>query len=127
MAKKILLIDDEPNFCKLVKMNLELISDFEIITANDVDTGIALAKEKKPDLILLDILMPNVNGFEGLGKLKTDNQTKGIPVAMITVKGDEESRTKAAQFDNEGYIKKPIEAVDLKAKIDEILGRRGGK
>ena len=78
-----------------------------------------------PDLILLDILMPGMDGFEVLEKLKKHEDTMMIPVVMLTAKGDEASKTKATQLYDELYITKPIEATDLKIKIEEVLERTG--
>ncbi|NQS99482.1 MAG: response regulator [Candidatus Omnitrophica bacterium] len=123
--KKILLIDDEEDFCRLVKMNLELIGNFEVNSATNGKQGLKLAKKLKPDLILLDIMMPGINGFEVLERLKKDQDTVQIPVVMLTAKEDEPSKIKASELYDELYLTKPIEAPDLKAKIDEILKMRG--
>lgn len=125
--KKILIIDDEADFCKLVKRNLELIGDFEVVIAGDGKQGFNSAKKLKPDLILLDIMMPRMDGFKVLEKLKSDMNTLAIPVIMLTAKGDEASKVKAAQLYDEEYIIKPIEAPELKTQIEEVLRRSGVK
>ena len=124
-GKMILLIDDEKDFSELLKIHLEAITDLAIAIAADGKTGIALAKKIKPALIFLDIVMPGMDGYEVLRKLKKDRATVDIPVVMLSAKGDAESKIKAAQLYNEEYITKPVEAHDLKAKIEEILKRRG--
>ena len=121
--KKILIIDDEVAFCKLVKRNLELIGDFDVAITTDGEGGFSLAKKLKPDLILLDIMMPIMDGFKVLEKLKSDMNTIAVPVIMLTAKGDEASKVKAAQLYDEEYITKPIEAPELKTKIEEVLKR----
>ncbi|MDD5173894.1 MAG: response regulator [Candidatus Omnitrophica bacterium] len=126
-VKKILIIDDEPGFCELVEKNLELVNDFAVAIATDSREGISLAKKIKPDLILLDIMMPHMDGFEVLKRLKDDTDTIEIPVIMLTAKGDDESRTRAMQLYDEEYITKPIGINDLKNKIDEVLKRRSHK
>lgn len=123
--KKILLIDDETDFAKLVKKNLESIGDFEVYTADEGSQGITLAKKIKPVLILLDIMMSGVDGFGVLEKLKADVDTLHIPVIMLTARTDEESMVKAAGLYEDAYISKPVEAQDLKVKIEEVL-KRGG-
>ncbi|MDP2913760.1 MAG: response regulator [Candidatus Omnitrophota bacterium] len=125
MGKKILMIDDEINFCKLVKMNLESTGDFTVETVSDGKEGIKLAKKIKPDLILLDVMMPGISGIEVLERLKKDRDTVAIPVAMLSIKRDEFIKFEAAQLYDEDYITKPIDAPSLKAKIEEILKRRG--
>ena len=126
MAKKrILIIDDEEDFCRLVKMNLELMGNFVVDTAINGEEGVKTVKETKPDLILLDIIMPGMDGFEVLEELKKDEDTKDIPVVMLTAKEDRASQIKAVELHNEEYIIKPIETQKLKAKIENILKRRG--
>lgn len=127
MGKKILMIDDEINFCKLVKMNLESMGDFTVETVSDGKEGIKLAKKIKPDLILLDVMMPGISGIEVLERLKKDRDTVAIPVAMLSIKRDEFIKAEAAQLYDEDYITKPIDAPSLKAKIEEILERRGAR
>jgi len=124
MSKKsILIIDDEADFCKLVKLNLELIGDFAVTIATDGKHGLALARTLKPNLILLDIMMTHMDGFQVLEKLKADEETMQIPVIMLTAKGDDASKMKASELYNEDYITKPIEALELREKITEVLGR----
>lgn len=121
----ILIIDDEEDFCQLVKRNLELIGDFKVEMATSGEKGIELAKKQKPDLILLDAMMPGMDGFKVLEKLKSDIYTIAVPVIMLTARGDETFKIKAARLCSEAYIIKPIEALELKTKIDEVL-RKGG-
>ena len=122
--RKLLVIDDEPDFCRLVKTNLELTDNFEVSTATDGKRGLALAKKLKPDLILLDIIMPKMDGFEVLKKLKNDMDVMEIPVVMLTALGDVASKVKAAKLYDEEYITKPIQVHDLKNKLEEVLKRR---
>lgn len=124
-VKKILLIDDEPNFGRLIKLNLELIGAFNVSVATNGKQGIELAKKVKPHLILLDILMPVMDGFETLERLKKDKDVASIPVVMLTAKGDEASMNRVTQLCGELYITKPIEVSELKAKIEEVLNRKG--
>ena len=125
--KKILIIDDEPNFCMLLKMNLELLGGFEVSTATSGEEGIGTAKKAKPDLILLDILMPGMDGFKVLENLKKDKATTTIPVAMLTAKEDQASKDMALQLRADEFIIKPIETSDLKVKIEKILTRKKRK
>ncbi|MDP2924505.1 MAG: response regulator [Candidatus Omnitrophota bacterium] len=128
MAKKnILIIDDEKNFCLLVKKNLELLGDFEVSIATDGKAGIKMAKAMKPHLILLDILMPGMDGFKVLEELKKSGDTIGISVVMLTAKEDSEAKFRAARLYDEEYIVKPIEDTELKTIIEKVLDRRGVK
>lgn len=128
MAKKnILIIDDEKNFCLLIKKNLELLGDFEVSIATDGKTGIKMAQVMKPHLILLDILMPGMDGFKVLEELKKGGDTIGIPVVMLSAKEDNEAKLRAVRLYDEEYIVKPIEDTELKTIIEKVLARRGVK
>ena len=121
MGNKILIIDDEEDFCYFIKANLQLISNYEIIVAHKGKKGLKLASKEKPDLILCDIMMPGIDGFEVLSKLKKNEGTSHIPVIMLTAKNEDESKIKAAGLYCEDYIVKPAEIKVLKAKIHKVL------
>jgi len=121
MDKKILIIDDEKDFCYFVKKNLEAISNYEIITANKGKKGIQIARKEKPDLILLDIMMPGIDGFEVLKRLKANEKTQDISVIMLTAKDEDESKIKASGLYCEDYLVKPVEKLVLRAKIQKVL------
>lgn len=121
---KILAIDDEEDFTFFLKHNLERIK-YQIITASGGEEGIELAKKEKPDLILLDLMMPKIDGFEVSRRLKEDPKTTAIPIVMLTAKDDEEACKKALSLKNEDYLIKPMEVEDLRAKIEEVLKRTG--
>ena len=122
---KVLIIDDEEDLTFFIKANLELVGDYEVITATTGKEGIAIAASGDINIILLDIMMPKMDGFEVLDKLKKTNGVLSIPVIMLTAKGDIESKIKAAGLYNEDYIVKPVHIGMLKSKIEEALKRRG--
>lgn len=122
--RRILVIDDEEKFGRLIKMNLEATTDYEVSLATSGKDGLELAKKLKPDLILLDIIMPDISGLEVLERLKKDKGTMAISVIMLTAKGDDVFRINAAHLYNEAYMTKPVSIKDLKSKISEILVRR---
>jgi len=122
-VKKILMIDDERDICLLVKQNLEISGDYKVIVATNGRDGIAAASREKPDIILLDIIMPGMSGFEVLEKLKTRTDTTSIPVVMLTAVGTEEAKEKAMSLYNEEYLVKPVRTDVLMAKIGEVLSR----
>jgi DNA-binding response OmpR family regulator len=121
MMEKILIVDDEEDFCYFVKRNLEAISNYEIITATKGRKGIQIARKEKPDLILLDIMMPGINGFEVLKRLKGNEKTRKIPIIMLTAKDEDDSIIRALGSFCDDYIVKPIENVVLKGKIHKVL------
>lgn len=120
----ILIIDDDADFSLMVKMNLESMGNFEVIISSSSKEGLVQAQKTKPDLILLDLVMPGIDGFEALKSLKKNPGTKDIPVIMLTVKDDEVSKLKALQLYSEAYITKPIGADELKAVVDKILEKQ---
>lgn len=121
--RKILIIDDEEDLTFFVKANLELAGDYEVEVAINGKDGIKLASREKFDLILLDIMMPHMDGFDVLEVLKKNKKTLSTPVIMLTAKGDEKSKIKAGSLYDEDYIVKPVQIDFLKAKIDEALKR----
>lgn len=126
MAKKILIIDDEIDFSKLVKMNLELGGAFKVEMAVKGSEGIKLAARLKPHLILLDVLMPDMGGFQVLEKLKGNSNTAPVPVIMLSAKGDDTTRREALSKEVELFITKPIDSSELKDKIIKVLKRIKG-
>jgi len=121
MKKKILVIDDEEDFCYFVKANLQLYEDNEVLTATSGKKGIQMAYKENPDVILLDIIMPGMDGFEILKSLKADTRTMHIPVIMLTARDDDESKMLASGLYSVDYLVKPVETNDLMSKIDKVL------
>jgi|SRR5208283_867850 len=88
--KKILLVDDETSFCTLLKLNIEKRGPYEVLTTSDPHAVLKLAKENQPDLILLDILMPEMDGMTVAVGLRGNKETEDIPIAFLTALADEE-------------------------------------
>lgn len=118
--RKILIIDDEEDFSFFVKRNLERIN-YEVLTAKEGNEGFELAKKNKPALVLLDIMMPGIDGFTVLKKIREDQNIKRIPVIMLTGKEDKESQRKAKELFNNDYLVKPVETAELRKRIGKIL------
>ncbi len=119
--KKILIIDDEKDFCYFIKLNLEMIKKFKVFVATNGKDGIKTAIRKKPDLILLDIMMPQIDGFEVLRSLKENIKTTAIPVVMLTALEQDETKAKASGLYSYDYFIKPIEMEALISGINGIL------
>jgi len=120
-VRKILLVDDDLGIVKVIKKVLEE-RQFEVITANDGKEGIEKAKSDRPDLIILDIRMPSMNGYEFMRALKTEHIVGGktlIPVIILTVKEEMEEIFKLEGAKE--YLVKPIKPEKLIQKIDKIL------
>ena len=124
MREKILIIDDEKDFTYFIKENLQLISNYTVITAKRGRRGIRAALKENPDLILLDVMMPGINGFEVLKRLKKNEKTYHIPVIMMTENSTDEPKIKESGFSADDYIIKPVETKVLRAKIHSILSPR---
>jgi len=90
VKKKIFLVDDETSFCALLKLNLEKRGPFEVLTTSNPHAVVQLAKENQPDLILLDVLMPEMDGMTVAANLKGNKDTSDIPIAFLTALADEE-------------------------------------
>ncbi len=118
--KKILIIDDDPNITELTKVLLES-HNYKVLTVCDGVSGLQEAKKHKPRLIILDIMMPNVDGISICKSLKSDKKTKNIPVIILTVKWLDEDQKRALNAGASCYITKPFETNELLKKIREIL------
>lgn len=124
MAKKhILLIDDEIDFAKTMAMHLEL-RDYDVVVANDTDDALNKAKEK-PDLILLDVMMPRMNGYEMCHRLRHDSITKNIPIIMLTAKKLSKDKVEGLHTGADDYITKSSDMEELFARIEALLRRSG--
>jgi CheY-like chemotaxis protein len=120
--KKILIIDDEENFTKLVKMNLEATGKYEVKIENKGILGFSAAKEFKPDLILLDILMPDMEGSEVISQLNDDMDTKNIPVVFLTaIIKEKEVKESGGVIAGHRFIAKPVSADKLIEVIERTL------
>ncbi len=118
--KKILVVDDKPEVVELVTATLEG-EGYQIICAFDGREALEKIGREKPDLVLLDIVMPKMNGFEVLSEVKNDPQTKDIPIIMITAKGQKLDEDKGRRLGAEDYIIKPFSPSHLLRKIEEIV------
>jgi len=118
--KKILVVDDEVDIVEMITEYLQS-QDFDVISANDGDTAIELAVNQKPDLITLDIMMGQKDGYETCLLLKESNATKSIPVIIITGRGTKQAELASISFGADGYLSKPFELRELTDKINELL------
>ena len=117
--KKILIADDESNIRLLVSSMLG--KDYTVIEASDGEETIDIARSQKPDLILMDILMPKVDGYTACHAIKTEQATKAIPVVMLTAVGYELNKKLAEEIGADGYITKPFSPRDLLNMIGQFL------
>jgi twitching motility two-component system response regulator PilH len=118
----ILVVDDSPTEQYVLKGILEG-AGYGVVTASDGEGGIEQARNSKPDLILMDVVMPGMNGFQATRKLSRDPETSEIPIIMVTTKGQETDRTWGMRQGAKDYLVKPVLAAELLGKIQAILGR----
>ena len=121
---KILYIEDNDDNVYMLKMRLELLDDFEVVTAEDGERGCAMALSERPDIILMDLEMPGVDGWEATRRLKADPQTRGIPIIALSAHALAGSREKALAAGCDEFDTKPVEFERLVATLRRVLAAR---
>ena len=119
--KRILIVDDEVQLVEMVKMRLEA-AGYEIISAYDGQEGFDKAKKDKPDLIILDLMLPKMDGYKVCGLLKNDARYSKIPIIMFTARVQEEDVRLGKDLGAEEYVAKPFDPKILLSKIKKLLG-----
>ena len=119
--RKILLVDDSETILQMEQMILAPDS-YELIMARNGEEGVAKALATKPDLILMDVVMPKMNGFEAVKQLRENEQTRTVPIVMVTSKAEAESMEMGYLNGCSDYIVKPIDLLELVTKIRNLLG-----
>jgi two-component system, OmpR family, alkaline phosphatase synthesis response regulator PhoP len=122
MPKKILAVDDEKHIVRLVQVNLQRHGD-EVHTAYDGREALEKVREVKPDLIVLDVMMPHLDGFGVLRRLKADPETRDIPVIMLTAKAQDADVFRGWQQGVDSYLTKPFNPLELITFVERILDR----
>ena len=120
-SRKILLVDDSETVLQMEQMILAK-SSYELILARDGEEGVAKALTTQPDLILMDVVMPKMNGFEAMKQLRENAQTRSVPIVMVTSKAEAESMEAGYQNGCSDYIIKPIDRLELVTKVKNLLG-----
>lgn len=123
MAKKILIVDDEQDILELVKYNLEK-EGYKCYTANNGREAVAKAKDKQPDLILLDIMMPIMDGIETCRQIRQNPDLQDVYIAFLTARGEEYSELAGFDVGADDYIKKPIKPRVLTSRVKALLKRK---
>ncbi len=125
MAKKkrVLLVDDEVDFVEALRVRLE-DSNYEVIVAYDGEEGLERAEREEPDLIILDIMLPKIGGFDVCRKLKIDENFKNIPIIMLSAKFQANDINFGMTMGADAYITKPLEPQVLLAKMRELFDKK---
>ena len=121
MPKKILLVDDEPDLVLLMEARLRA-NGYDVLSAQDGQTALEVAKREKPDLIILDLMLPKMDGYKVCGLLKKDSRYAKIPIVMFTARAQEEDRKLGEEVGANAYLTKPFEPDTLLGKIRELIG-----
>ncbi|MBX6770188.1 MAG: response regulator [Chloroflexi bacterium] len=120
MAHTILVVDDDPDICEIVRVNLEG-AGYDVVVAADGAAGLAAAREILPDLIILDVLLPELDGWQVLEALERDPATAGRPVVMLTCKGDDQDVLRGLGLGAVEYLTKPFYPENLVASVRILL------
>lgn len=122
MNKKILIVDDEENIVELIKFNLEL-KGYEVYSAYDGMEGLKMAKDIKPSLILLDLMLPILDGTKVCEKIREDEEIKETPIIMLTAKNMEKDKIIGLELGADDYMTKPFSVKELMARIKAVIRR----
>ena len=121
---KILIIDDDDAILELIKINLELCG-YECIVSNDPVKGFALAKQEEPDLIILDVMMGRVSGYDVAKKIRSTASIENTPIIMLTALSELNNKLEGFNSGVDDYLTKPFEIEELKARVLALLNRSG--
>ena len=121
MKKKVLVVDDNANNLMLEKDLLE-VADFEVFVAENAASGIFIARKEKPDIIIMDVRLPDMLGTEAAGILRSDKETSGIPIVFVTASLMAGGRESIDAMANSGFIGKPINTRTFAKEISKFIG-----
>ncbi len=121
-TRRVLVVDDERSIRMLCRVNLRA-SGMEVLEADDGNEGLELARRERPDLILLDVMMPGLDGWSVARELAADKSTKEIPIIFITARADPADRRLGEQLGGVGYVVKPFDPVGIGELVEDVLTR----
>lgn len=120
--KRILLVDDEPDLSKMIMGRLKMWG-YDVTSAPDGQQGLELARSMEPDLLLLDLMLPKLNGYEVCTLLKQDARFQRIPIIMLTARAQQSDRRQALECGADAYLPKPYQAEELRRTIEGLLAK----
>jgi two-component system cell cycle response regulator DivK len=123
---KVLYVDDNDDNVYMLKMRLELLGDFEVITAEDGEKGCEMVCTERPDIVLMDLEMPGISGWEAAKRIKSNPETRDIPVLALSAHALAGEREKALAAGCDEFDTKPVEFDRLVAKLRRLLARKMG-
>ena len=119
--KRVLVCDDDPVILRLLEVNLEL-EGFEVLTGTNGEEGVEIARREHPDLVILDIMMPRMDGYEACRQIKADEATQQIPVVFLSAKAQASDIEKGKSFGVAEYLTKPFDPTDLTDLVFKLVG-----
>lgn len=122
MTAKVLIVDDEIDLVRLVRYNLEKEA-FQVFTAYDGQATLTQTRQHQPDLIILDLMLPDMSGVEICKRIKGDTKTRHIPIIMLTARSSEEDRVSGFEAGADDYVVKPFSPKELVLRVKALLGR----
>ena len=122
-AARVLVADDDENLLAIVSYRLER-SGYVVIAANDGEEAVRLALAERPDLAVLDVMMPKLDGYEVTRRLRQHEQTRRMPVILLTARAQEADVARGFEAGADDYVRKPFSPQELRARVHAILGRR---
>ncbi|HET7460695.1 MAG TPA: response regulator [Longimicrobium sp.] len=125
MSRRILIVDDEDDIREVAQMSLEMVAGWEVIPARNGEEGLRLAAEHRPDAILLDVMMPGMDGPATAQRLREDPGTAGIPVILLTAKVQPADRRRFEGLEVAGVLAKPFDPMELANQVSSALGWPG--
>ncbi len=121
MALRILLIEDDPDIQRMVQLSLKFQGGHEVMVASGGQEGIAKAEQERPDLILLDVMMPEMDGYETCRRLKANPATASIPIVFLSARAQQSEIQKGRDLGAIGYLVKPFDPMTLSSQLEEML------
>ena len=118
--KKILLVDDQPNFLKMLSIKLSKMG-YAVVTASNGKEGVEMAAAEVPDLIVLDIMMPVLDGFSAAEQIRAGEATRAIPIIFLSAKGQPEDKKRAADLGAADFFSKPFSPKSVVDRIEELV------
>ncbi|MBM3559024.1 MAG: phosphate regulon transcriptional regulatory protein PhoB [Alphaproteobacteria bacterium] len=122
MQPSVLIVEDEPSLVELLSYNLER-AGFAVAIARDGEEALLALRERKPDVVLLDWMLPYVSGIEICRRMRRDAETRGVPIIMLTARGEEDDRVRGLDSGADDYITKPFSPGELVARVRAVLRR----
>ena len=119
-GKRILICDDDPVILRLLQVNLEL-EGYEVVLANNGEQALDVAAAENPDLIILDIMMPRLDGYQTAERLKANSTTQGTPIIFLSAKAQQSDIDRGRQYGVEEYLTKPFDPSDLLDVVERLL------